>query len=107
MMGIREGMKVLDVGCGVGGPAREIAKFTGSNIVGLNNNDYQIQRATHYAAKEGLSDQLSFTKGDFMVSSILPPQLPHLFPALYQTDTAFLSIANVLPTLHIRCRVRH
>lgn len=66
-MGIREGMRVLDVGCGVGGPAREIAKFTGANIVGLNNNDYQIERATMYAAKEGLSNQLSFTKGDFMV----------------------------------------
>lgn len=67
VMHIEEGMKVLDVGCGVGGPAREIAKFTGANIVGLNNNDYQIERATQYAAKEGLSKQLSFTKGDFMV----------------------------------------
>lgn len=67
MMGLRDGMKVLDVGCGVGGPAREIAKFSGANIIGLNNNDYQIQRATHYAQKEGLSKQLAFTKGDFMV----------------------------------------
>ena len=67
-MVLRDGMKVLDVGCGVGGPAREIAKFTGANIVGLNNNDYQIERATRYAAKEGLSNQLSFVKGDFMVS---------------------------------------
>ena len=66
-MGMREGMRVLDVGCGVGGPAREMAKFTGAKIVGLNNNDYQIERATHYAVKEGLSEQLSFTKGDFMV----------------------------------------
>lgn len=71
-MSIREGMKVLDVGCGVGGPAREIAKFTGADIVGLNNNDYQIERATKYAAKEGLSQKLSFTKGDFMVSSRIP-----------------------------------
>lgn len=62
-------MKVLDVGCGVGGPAREIAKFTGAHVTGLNNNDYQIERATHYAAKEGLSHQLDFVKGDFMVSS--------------------------------------
>ncbi|KAG8530088.1 Delta(24)-sterol C-methyltransferase [Bacidia gigantensis] len=69
MMQMREGMRVLDVGCGVGGPAREIAKFTGAKIVGLNNNDYQIERATHYAAKEGLSSQLSFTKGDFMQMS--------------------------------------
>lgn len=67
MMGLRDGMRVLDVGCGVGGPAREIAKFAGVNIVGLNNNDYQIERAERYAANEGLSQQLSFTKGDFMV----------------------------------------
>lgn len=67
-MGIREHMTVLDVGCGVGGPAREIAKFTGAKIIGLNNNDYQIERATFCAKKEGLSNQLSFTKGDFMVS---------------------------------------
>ena len=60
-------MKVLDVGCGVGGPAREIAKFADVNIVGLNNNDYQIERAGKYAAQEGLSDRLGFTKGDFMV----------------------------------------
>jgi sterol 24-C-methyltransferase len=58
---------VLDVGCGVGGPAREIAKFTGAHITGLNNNDYQIERATRYAAREGLSHQLDFVKGDFMV----------------------------------------
>jgi len=69
MMGLREGMRVLDVGCGVGGPAREIVKFSGCNVVGLNNNDYQIQRATRYAEKEGLSHKLKYTKGDFMVSS--------------------------------------
>lgn len=60
---------MLDVGCGVGGPAREICKFTGANIVGLNNNDYQIERATHYAAKEGMSEKVAFVKGDFMVGS--------------------------------------
>lgn len=82
MMGMREGMKVLDVGCGVGGPAREIAKFTGANIVGLNNNDYQIERATRYAAKEGLSKQLSFTKGDFMQMSFPP----NTFDAVYAIE---------------------
>lgn len=69
-MNIKDGQRVLDVGCGVGGPAREICKFSGANIVGLNNNDYQIERATHYAEKEGLSHKLSFVKGDFMVCSV-------------------------------------
>jgi SAM-dependent methyltransferase len=67
MMSLRDGMSVLDVGCGVGGPAREIAKFSGVNITGLNNNDYQIERATRYAQMDGLDDRLKFVKGDFMV----------------------------------------
>ncbi|OQO01471.1 Sterol 24-C-methyltransferase erg-4 [Cryoendolithus antarcticus] len=65
-MGITEGSRVLDVGCGVGGPAREIAKFTGCNVVGFNNNDYQIERGTAYAKKEKLYPQVTFEKGDFM-----------------------------------------
>jgi sterol 24-C-methyltransferase len=40
-LGIKPGEVVLDVGCGVGGPAREIATFTDANVFGLNNNDYQ------------------------------------------------------------------
>jgi sterol 24-C-methyltransferase len=65
-MGLRPGMRVLDVGCGVGGPAREIARFSDVNIVGLNNNDFQIQRARKYTKKAGLENQVSFAKGDFM-----------------------------------------
>ncbi|RAL64882.1 hypothetical protein DID88_001477 [Monilinia fructigena] len=53
-IGIKDGDKVLDVGCGVGGPAREIAKFTGAHITGLNNN---------------MITKLSFVKGDFMQMS--------------------------------------
>ncbi|PSR93994.1 sterol 24-c-methyltransferase [Coniella lustricola] len=83
---IQEGMNVLDVGCGVGGPAREIAKFTGANIVGLNNNDYQIERATQYAAKEKLSNQLTYVKGDFM-------QMP--FP-----DNTFDAVYAIEATVH-------
>ncbi|KAF3891710.1 Sterol 24-C-methyltransferase [Trichophyton interdigitale] len=65
-MGIQPGMKVLDVGCGVGGPAREISTFTGCKVVGVNNNGYQIQRATAHAKKEGRSEDVSFVKSDFM-----------------------------------------
>ncbi|PHH77054.1 hypothetical protein CDD82_3682 [Ophiocordyceps australis] len=81
-MNIQHGMNVLDVGCGVGGPAREIAKFTGANITGFNNNDYQIERATHYAAKEGLSKQVKFVKGDFMQM----PFKDNTFDAIYAIE---------------------
>jgi len=65
-MNLRPGMRVLDVGCGVGGPAREIAQFSDAHITGLNNNDFQIQRARKYALKAGLENQVEFVKGDFM-----------------------------------------
>jgi sterol 24-C-methyltransferase len=65
-MQLKPGMRVLDVGCGVGGPAREIARFADVNIIGVNNNDFQIGRARKYTAKAGLSDQVKFVKADFM-----------------------------------------
>jgi len=60
------GMTALDVGCGVGGPARCIAVFSEANVVGLNNNDYQISRGKKITAEAGLSNQVSFLKADFM-----------------------------------------
>ncbi|KAI5983604.1 S-adenosyl-L-methionine-dependent methyltransferase [Pisolithus marmoratus] len=65
-MGLRPGMRVLDVGCGVGAPAREIARFSDVNIVGININDFQLGRARQYTEAAGLSDQVTFVKGDFM-----------------------------------------
>ncbi|KAF8259990.1 S-adenosyl-L-methionine-dependent methyltransferase [Lactarius quietus] len=65
-MTLRPGMRVLDVGCGVGGPAREIARFADVNIVGLNNNEFQIGRARRYTKDADLEDQIQFVKGDFM-----------------------------------------
>ncbi|KAK4178250.1 sterol 24-C-methyltransferase erg-4 [Triangularia setosa] len=85
-IGINAGDKVLDVGCGIGGPAREIAKFTDAHITGLNNNDYQIERATRYAVKEGLSGQLKYVKGDFMQMS---------FP-----DNSFDAVYAIEATVH-------
>lgn len=73
-IGIKPGMRVLDVGCGVGGPAREMVKFTGAHVTGLNINSYQISRAKQYAVKEKLTHKLDFVEGDFMVraSTSLP-----------------------------------
>lgn len=65
-MGLRPGARVLDVGCGVGGPAREIARFSEAHVVGLNNNAYQVQRARIHTEREAIGDLCSFVKGDFM-----------------------------------------
>lgn len=81
-IGIKEGMSVLDVGCGLGGPAREIAKFTNAAITGLNNSDYQIQRAIHYTKQAGLSHKVTFAKGNFVQM-----EFPHnTFDAAYAIE---------------------
>lgn len=81
-MHISADMKVLDVGCGVGGPGREICRFTDCEIVGLNNNDYQIERANHYAQKYKLDHKLSYVKGDFMQMDFEPES----FDAVYAIE---------------------
>jgi len=66
-IGLKEGMTCLDVGSGVGGPAREIALFSRAKIIGLNNNDYQIKRATNLATQAHLyPEYVEFKKGDFL-----------------------------------------
>ncbi|CAL4994677.1 unnamed protein product [Urochloa decumbens] len=61
-LGLKKGMKVLDVGCGIGGPLREIARFSSAEITGLNNNSYQISRAKELISSAGLSEKCNFVK---------------------------------------------
>jgi sterol 24-C-methyltransferase len=65
-LGLRAGMTAVDLGCGVGGPMRAIARFSGASIVGINNNDYQIKRGAEQNRAAGLSDRCRFVKADFM-----------------------------------------
>ncbi|VDB90027.1 unnamed protein product [Peniophora sp. CBMAI 1063] len=67
-MSLRPGMRVLDVGCGVGGPARQIANFADVTVVGVNNNAFQVGRARRYTRDVGLDAEgrVRFVRGDFM-----------------------------------------
>ncbi|HEV8322120.1 MAG TPA: methyltransferase domain-containing protein [Myxococcota bacterium] len=65
-LGLRPGMKVLDVGCGVGGPMRAIARFCGARVVGINNNDYQVTRGRAHNERAGLGHLCELVKGDFL-----------------------------------------
>jgi cyclopropane fatty-acyl-phospholipid synthase-like methyltransferase len=42
-MGIGEGDACLELGCGIGGPGRDIAKATGANVAGLSISIKQLQ----------------------------------------------------------------
>ncbi|KAG9248759.1 S-adenosyl-L-methionine-dependent methyltransferase [Calycina marina] len=82
MTEIRPGMKVLDVGCGVGGPAREIAIFTGAHVTGVSINDMHVERSNLYNKEANLEDQVEMVKGNFNAL----PFKDEAFHAAYATE---------------------
>ena len=65
-LGLEPGMVVADLGCGVGGPLMEIARFTGAKIVGVNSNAYQLERARRLVEEADLTPQAEFLHCDFL-----------------------------------------
>ncbi|KAL7197421.1 hypothetical protein ACSBR2_020039 [Camellia fascicularis] len=65
-LGLKQGQKVLDVGCGIGGPLREISRFSDTYVTGINNNEYQITRGTELNRIAGVDNNCSYVKADFM-----------------------------------------
>lgn len=57
---------ILDVGCGVGGPMRAIAAHSGSRVVGITINEYQVDRARAHNRKAGLEGQCEVVCGNFL-----------------------------------------
>ena len=61
--GIRSGMKVLDVGCGIGGPARTLAAECGCQVTGVDLTHEFIRAAQMLTEKLGMSSRCSFEQG--------------------------------------------
>jgi sterol 24-C-methyltransferase len=61
----KPGHKLLDVGCGVGGPARTIAKYSGAHVTGITCSEYQVQRGNFHTQKAGLEHLCTFDLGNY------------------------------------------
>lgn len=55
---------VVDVGCGIGGSSRHIAKKYGCTAQGITLSPYQAQRGNQLAKEQGLEKQASFQVAD-------------------------------------------
>jgi len=64
LAGLEPGMRVLDVGCGIGGPARTLAAEFGCEVVGLEIVEEFCRTATMLTEWVGLTDRVSFHEGD-------------------------------------------
>jgi phosphoethanolamine N-methyltransferase len=58
------GKRILDIGCGIGGPAFEMARTFGAEVVGIDLEAPLIERARAAAARYGLAAQCTFQTVD-------------------------------------------
>ena len=68
---LREGMTVIDVGCGIGGPMRRVVQEAGVRVVGINNNDIQLDRAKALSAEAGIDHMIDYLACSFMDMSAI------------------------------------
>lgn len=64
-LGLHPAMSVLDMGCGVGGPLREMVRFSGARITGVNLSGHQLALARQYTEEAGLSHMAEYIECDF------------------------------------------
>jgi SAM-dependent methyltransferase len=60
----RPGMEILDVGCGIGGPARYTAATTGAKVIGIDLTGEFIVAASDLSERCGLDGKLEFHEGN-------------------------------------------
>ena len=70
---LREGMVVADIGCGVGGPMRRVARESGARVVCINNNVQQLEKAKRRNVETGLDDMAEYIRCSFMDMSVIEP----------------------------------
>ena len=63
---LHEGMTVVDIGCGIGGPMRRVARETGVRVTGVNNNEIQLKRAKSLNAEAGIDHMVDYLACSFM-----------------------------------------
>ena len=68
---LRKGMRVVDVGCGVGGPMRRVARESGATVVCINNNEHQLEKARRRNVEAGLDHVAEYVKCNFMDMSAI------------------------------------
>ena len=64
LAGLQEGLRVIDLGCGIGGPARTLAAEFGCSVTGIDLVEEYCQTATRLTELVGLSECVTFRQGD-------------------------------------------
>ena len=68
---LQAGMTVIDVGCGIGGPMRRVVREGGVRVVGINNNEIQMEKAKMLNARAGIDDKVNYVACSFMDMGVI------------------------------------
>ena len=94
VLGLGPGSNVLDLGSGIGGPARYLAATTGCSVMGVELQSELCEAATALTARvEGLAERVKFVAGDAVA---IDSPLPAPFEA-----TSFDHYLSQLVNLHV------
>ena len=63
---LREGMTVVDVGCGIGGPMRRVVSEAGVRVAGVNINEVQMERTRSLNSEAGIDHMVDYLTCSFM-----------------------------------------
>ncbi len=63
---LREGMTVVDVGCGIGGPMRRVVREAGVRVLGVNYSEVQLAKARSLNAEAGIDHMVEYFATSFM-----------------------------------------
>lgn len=101
MAGVDANMRVLDLGCGVGGPARYLAATHGCHVTGVDLSESFVAAATYLSARCGLQDRVSFKVGNalalaFEAGSFDLVFLQHVAMNIQDRAGLYAEIARVL-----------
>jgi sterol 24-C-methyltransferase len=80
-LNIKQGDKVLDIGCGRGRVAAHVARVTKAKVTGINIQEDQLKHGRQFAKEKRLEDLLEFQKGD--LNDIPFPFPDETFNAIY------------------------
>ena len=63
LLNIEEGRRIIDLGCGIGGPARFLARTKGVHVTGIDLTPEFVEAASALTELVGMSDKVDFHVG--------------------------------------------
>jgi len=101
LAGIDDTMHILDVGCGVGGPARYLAGELGCRVMGIDVTAGFCRAATMLTERTGLGARVKFRQGDaidlpFDDASFDAAWMQHMSMNIHDKSRLFREIHRVL-----------